>query len=241
MKKKRFILHAIPMIACYALVAGCADADPERPLFDRLLAGDAERNAALEEVLDDARDVDAFSLLLASDRARQVGRAADAAFLLNAGRIRAAADKRAFPEADDGENRPSLMLNTLEHEASQRLGLDIASDRDAYGRVIARIEAWQPRVGRQYDPGWVYTDALSRDEAQAVLHEEKNERLGDMRGLATLLADDEYLSLIQEVKKLQDGTVLGPELDSHRLESIVRRGREIEQSMNIDGAFSSLD
>lgn len=202
----------------------------------------------VDQVLARAESTDSFQLVLASASALTEKRFNDAAFLLQAGQLRALVDQKVFPPKGTGGNSPMIALNALFFKVGYATNPIWMRDRERYADVLKRLEQWNPEFPDSYSPGWEYTNAVPPEDRREIVDELKNEALNSRREFKRLLANDEYFQLLRriqegnlsvELMKFIEGEDYEPaQISFDELTKLEERAAEIEQEMGIAGAFS---
>ena len=86
-------------------------------------------------------------------------------------------------------------------------------DRDAFGRIAARLANWTPIFDPGYDPGWEYRVALTGPAREAAIKQSREPMLAFIQPLSQLLQDDEFyrsFKIVQDYNLRGRGAVSQP-------------------------------
>lgn len=186
----------------FALVVyGCFGAkSSEDQAIERLQGGGLQSQKALEQVISHSDQRSAGVLFVASQVAMSENRLADAGTLLMQAQLRGKFDLAIFPPTGTGPNHPMTALGSLNESIGSTVNPAIARNPHIYTQVIARLESWMPSVPNNYDPGWDYSRRGDEAVARNGHQEHLNDYMAEMKKVAQLLCNPEYLKCFKIVQ-----------------------------------------
>lgn len=199
-----------------------------------------------------AESADSEALFMAAAKLARQKRLEDAAYMFYIAQIRAGTDLESYEPVGTGGNSPGVAIAAIQFELGQVINPAIMRDRDAFGRVVDRIESFACRFSPTYSPGWEYRSKVDETSFNAVTTEIKTSRQQQMRDFRRLLADDEYYRLFRLTQSYHcrhydrlPWEMFGGEPEERQVitaeecTKAVTRLKEIEQQMGVtNGPFS---
>ncbi|MBN1909293.1 MAG: hypothetical protein JW818_06115 [Pirellulales bacterium] len=188
---------------------------------------------ALEEVLEKPEECSSFALIVAALVAYGEGRLEDSAFLFYAGQLRASFDKVCFPPRGQGGDNPFLAIGAMCAQYGGEINSAVMKKPKVYAKAIDRLEKWNPKAPKDYDPGYKFTIRKTEKEATEAEKVHRAEYIKGMKGVATLLNDKEYFAAFKVVQAYN----LSP-LDNHPTEEVQKARKtmvRIEKEKGIKG------
>jgi|TARA_B110001469_G_C9604601_1_gene300506 hypothetical protein len=230
--------NTILLVIALAVLVLPAIASPEEEakLYDALMAGGDESAKALEMIIQNADEVTAVSLFMASGVALKNEDFTNSAYLFYVAKFRAQFDKEVFPPVGTGGNSPMVAFGALSSQLGSVINPEIMRRPANFSASLKLAKEWAPVVPNNYNPGWEYSEKMSIDEATAKLSETKKEFDQGMGDYASLLSSSDYFeafNIVQDYNMKFDDS--RPSKDAY--DDAVASMTEIEKSKGIRGMF----
>lgn len=104
------------------------------------------------------------------------------------------------------------------------------SDTDSAALMLSDLESFMPERSDGYQPGWVSNKAIDDEVYAAAIGEQRQYRLGQLRVVARLGQNDNYVALSEELAALQAANLAGfnaGTTDSKRANTIMEAMAEL--------------
>lgn len=177
---------------------------------DRAVLNDATGQPQVEpKKRPGAERADAENLYLAAAEVFSKGHIEYAGFLFYAAQIRARIDLESYEPVGTGGDSPGVALTAVRVQGHAKINPAIMRDREAFARVLARIEKWSPAYDSNYQPGWEFKSALNESQIKEKAQQVKTAWLKQMQEVNQLLQDDEWFDAF---KTTQDYDLEGEKL-----------------------------
>lgn len=201
--------------------------------------GVAQQTDACATAVQSAATANGAALFTGATACAQADRQEDANFLILVGQIRSMSDLTILTPTDEqSQGRAGELYGQIYYQFGG-LGFD-----EVY-RTAASVSALERRVrdvniafAPGYDPGWTYRSSSKIDIYDAIVANTREQRLWQMRSMASRLQDDNYYAAYQALAELQranrvfqEGTPAYDELGrlNTRMEAAARNIPELPQ------------
>jgi hypothetical protein len=187
-------------LAWTILLSFCSGVYSQSPLEKNLyekLSSQTESGPAVARVLKTPEEYSTVILYFAAFRADANKQLEDGAFLLYAAQLRARFDTECFPPEGEGPESPWLLFSALQESIGTEINPKIMSEPKRFAKVIERIKAWNPKLPKDYHPGYSFTVRKTEPEAHAATKPGRAEFIEGMVGTYNLLLNPEYFAAIQ--------------------------------------------
>lgn len=143
---------------------------------------------------------------------------------LISGQIRSTTDMSLFkPIGEPDEKLMAELYGMIFYQFGGAGGNEIYQDEAVYPKVLENIRSYNPAIGKSYNPGWNYKGSPTEEVYSDAISESKARRLKQLTDLVSLLKNEEYVALSEELKKLQKE----PNGGGKRALEIINKMREI--------------
>jgi hypothetical protein len=225
--------------ACVAMIGSSfvfSQSPAEKDLFEKLTKG-KDQAKALETVLKAPEGYSPSILFFGASVALNEKRLEDSAFLFYAGQLRTRFEKECFPPKGTGGNSPFVAYAAVSREIGSKVNPAVMADPKAFAKAIDRLKKFQPKAAKEYDPGYEITERKSEQDAHAATKTGREEFIGRMSDLSTLLNDAEYFAAFRVIQAVNLGTEeKGPTKDDYK--KAVETMKRIEKDKKLKGFFS---
>jgi hypothetical protein len=175
---------------------------PQNPICSKLVKGpDAAK--AIDTVLKKPEDYSTLLLYSAAGAAFKEKRLEDSAFLFYAAQLRKRFDRECFPPKGSGGNSPFVAFQAVDQAYGTQINPALMAEPKMFEKVRLRLNNWQPKASKDYDPGYEFKERKTEKEAHEAVKAHRTDYLKTMSGLSALLNDAEYFAAFN----------LGPERD----------------------------
>ena len=168
-------------------------------------------------------------LWLGADICKLAGQLDDSAFLLAAGKIRAATDLNALKAASDQDKLETYDISKRLGASDEFMGeYEVYRDRDRKDRLMQRIGGYQPNLDGDYDPGWDFRGSATAGKYSQMLSCQKALRVQRLEDFIRLINNDEYYAArteFDEVAALGSRNIKPGSPSARQLRSAVARVR----------------
>jgi hypothetical protein len=160
--------------------------------------------SACSTTVQSAAHLNAPGLFAGADACARDGRQGDTNFLVIVGQVRALTDLTIFVPLDDANSRKAGELYTQVYYRFGGLGFEeFYRKPENVTALEARIRNTELRLTRDYDPGWSYQPSSKTDIYSAILSNDREHRIWQMRNMALDLQNDEYYEASRAFAELQ--------------------------------------
>jgi preprotein translocase subunit Sss1 len=226
---KRCLLAAgVLSIFCAGTVA---QSPAENELYEKLVNG-PDKIKALDAVLKKPDEYSTVILFVGAGAALKEKRLEDSAFLFYAARLRARFDKECFPPKGTGGNSPFVAFAALGQQYSMTIMPAITAEPKLFAKSVERIKKWNPKVTKNYDPGYDYTERKADTDAHEAAKPNRTEYIKIMSDLSTLLNDPEYFAAFR-VGQVYNFVVEGKRPTDDEYEKAVKTMKRIEKEKGL--------
>jgi ankyrin repeat protein len=156
-----------------------------------------------------------------------------ALFLLYAAQLRARFDTECFPPKGEGPDSPWLLYSALHENIGTEINPNIMSEPKRFAKVIERIKTWNPKLSKDYHPGYSYTVRKTEQVAQAATKPGRTEFIDGMVATYTLLLNPEYFAAVQIAQAYN----LGPNENRPQREAYDKAIRTMKRLDGTDAKF----
>lgn len=205
-------------------------------LSDKLLNGGKESVCALKEIIGSAEHRDAMTLFLAAGVALNQGDRVNSAYLFYVAKFRVQFDKELFPPTATGGNSPMVAFGAVSSQIGAVINPQIMRYPEEFHQSVLLTNAWSPKLPKDYDPGWEYSDGVSPASALESHQARKKEFGKGMGNMAKLLKMPEYHSSFLIVQEYNMNWGENRPTDE-AYESAKVKLQDIEKTHKIEGMF----
>ncbi len=208
-------------------------------LYQRLTTPGQASVAALNTVLRESGTNPAHILFIASGLALRENRHEDAGFLFHIAGLRAQYDTALFPPTGTGGDSPMVALGALRHQMGAVINPALIVEPKSLLRALDRVNSWQPRAPRNYQPGYEFSVRGDERLATTTLQTKKRELINSMRGLATLMLDQTYFDAFKTGQSYN--LTRGPDRPSREVyDAALATMLRIETEKGIEGTATQM-
>ena len=214
--------------------AGFSQSPAEKDLYEKLAEG-PDQAKALETVLKAPDQFSAIILYFGAHAALKEKRLEDSAFLFYAGQLRKRFDKECFPPKGTGGDSPFVAFAAL----SQQLGSidQYSGNGEPKVCVKRRVKKWNPKVPKEYDPGYEFTERKSEKDAHEVVKPYRTEFFNHLGDILSLLNDVEYFAAFRVVRAYQLASDDKQRPTKEETEKAIETMKRIEKDKGLKGLF----
>ncbi len=201
-----------------------------------LQTGDADSISAedCERAYEQAPILNGPSLFLGASYCAAAEQALKSASLLHFGQIRSTTDLALSidTEQPDFEPDPAAveLWGMIYFQFGGTADMAIWADSDSAALMLSDLESFEPERPDGYQPGWVSNKAIDDEVYAAAIEEQRQYRLGQLRVVARLGQNDDYVALSEELAALQAANLAGfnaGTTDSKRANTIMEAMAEL--------------
>ena len=149
---------------------------------------------------------------------------------LISGQIRSTTDMSLFkPIGEPDEKLIAELYGMIFYQFGGAGGNEIYQDEALYPKVLENIRSYNPLIRKSYNPGWNHKGTPPEDTYSVAISENKVHRLKQLTDLVSLLKNEEYVALSEELNRLQKE----PNGGGKRALEIINKMREISDAPKV--------
>jgi hypothetical protein len=147
-------------------------------------------------------------------------------------------DKECFPPKGTGGDSPFVAFAALSQQLGSIITPAAMAEPKVFAKAIERVKKWNPKVPKEYDPGYEFTERKSEKDAHEAVKPYRTEFLNRLGDISSLLNDAEYFAAFRVVQAYQLASDDKQRPIKEENEKATETMKRIEKDKGLKGLFS---